>query len=451
MPSGRDAEANGTISSRYRPENSEEGSQSDESRNTLGLSSMQQSTDGLSELRFSHHSESKKKNKRKQRHSETVEQELSNRAPAIVEYSDVSSEDLSAPEAGEIQSEDGFNLSEGEVSPQLYLSMRHHSDSHRHSSSSSSKHHRERKTSDTRYLSPSPSEGRHTHRRTPPSGVPLTPSPPPKSSRHKDSVDSRHRKHRDASPPPFHREISDSPTDYHTLKNDTHAMRRKEKKHKRDRKHEKSSRHSSPRKRKKKNKHHSRESSQAATSRNVSPPSVPSPGGSPDAWERSASHKHHSRDSSQATLSRNLSPPGLPVSPRSPIGWERAAPHEESRISFRGTPRTPPLRHGPSTSPVSPPSRGAGSDMDLVSDERDSPSYSTTNQRRKGSAPASSPHTPPVTLKGYDLQVPRESIGGRQTPPSPNRRNISPNFNRRSRSPEGEYPFSNFIFNLIRT
>ncbi|XP_026287752.1 cyclin-dependent kinase 12 isoform X1 [Frankliniella occidentalis] len=435
MLSGRDAEQNGSASSRHRPENSKEGVLSDESRNSLGINSMQQSTDGSSELRHGHQSESKKKSKRKQ--SSESKEDLK-KAPAIVEYSDVSSEDLSAPEAGEIQSEDGFNLSEGEVSPQLHLSMRHHSDSHRHSSSSSSKH-RDRKTSDSRYLSPSPTEGHHTHRRSSPSGVPISPSSPShKSSRHKDSSDSRHRKHRDIPSPSF--QDSDSPSDYHSSKNDLHAMRQKGKKHKRDRdrKHEKSSRHSSPRKRRKKSKHHSRDSSQAATSRNVSPPSAASPG-SPDGWEKSVAHKHHSRDSSQTAMSRNVSPPpGSPRSPRSPLGWERPMPHEDSRASYRGTPRTPPLKHGPSTSPVSPPSRGAGSDMDIVSDERDSPSYSTANQRRRVSTSAASPHTSPPPSKGYDSQLPRD-VGGRQTPPSPgvNRRPVSPNYNRRSRSPDG--------------
>ncbi|KAJ1527103.1 hypothetical protein ONE63_008640 [Megalurothrips usitatus] len=435
MLSGRDAEQNGSVSSRHRPENSEGGALSDECRSFPGRSSMQQSTDGTSEFIDNHQSESKKKYKRKPRDSDLVQGEPAKKAPAIVEYSDVSSEDLSAPEAGEIQSEDGVNLSEGEVSPQLYFSMRHHSDSHRHSSSSSSKHHRERRTSDARYPSPSPSEGRHTHRRVSPSGAgaPLTPSPPPKSSRHKESSESRHRKHKETLSPPFHHDSSDSPSDYHS-KNDTHAMRQKGKKHKRERKHEKSSRHSSPRKRRKKSKHHSRDSSQAATSRNVSPPSAASPG-SPG-WERSVAHKHHSRDSSQTAMSRNVSPPGMAVSLRSPLGWEKPNPLEDSRIPLRGTPRTPPLKHGPSTSPVSPPSRGAGSDMDIVSDERDSPSYSTANQRRRGSASAASPHTPPI--KGYESQLPRDSTGGRQTPPSPShRRHGSPSYNRRSRSPDG--------------
>ncbi|KAK3913154.1 Cyclin-dependent kinase 12 [Frankliniella fusca] len=437
MLSGRDAEQNGSASSRHRTENIKEGVLSDESRNSLGINSMQQSTDGSSELRHGHQSESKKKSKRKQ-NSETKED--INKAPAIVEYSDVSSEDLSAPEAGEIQSEDGLNLSEGEVSPQLHLSMRHHSDSHRHSSSSSSKH-RDRKTSDSRYLSPSPTEGHHAHRRPSPSGAAISPSSPSlKVARHKESSDSRHRKHRDVPSPSFH--DSDSPSDFHSSKNELHAMRQKGKKHKRDRerdrKHEKSSRHSSPRKRRKKSKHYSRDSSQAATSRNVSPPSGTSPG-SPDGWEKSVAHKHHSRDSSQTAMSRNVSPPpGSPRSPRSPLAWERPIPHEDSRASYRGTPRTPPLKHGPSTSPVSPPSRGAGSDMDIVSDERDSPSYSAANQRRRVSASAASPHTSPPPSKGYDSQLPRD-VGGRQTPPSPgaNRRPVSPNYSRRSRSPDG--------------
>lgn len=434
MPSGRDAEQNGTVSSRHRPENSEEGALSDDSGNTLGINSMQQSDDGSSELRLSHHSDNKKKNKRKQREAD---RDHSSKALPIVEYSDVSSEDLSAPEAGEIQSEDGFNLSDGEVSPQLQLSMRHHSDSHRHSSSSSSKHHRDRKASDPRYLSPSPSEARHTHRRASPSAAPSTPSPPPKGTRHKESSETRHRKHRDHSPS-FQHEASDSPPDYHS-KNDILAMRQKGKKHKRDRKHEKTSRHPSPRKRRKKSKHRSRDSSQAATSRNVSPPSAASPD-SPDGWERSVAHKHHSRDSSQTAMSRNVSPPGMPGSPRS-AAWERPNPLEDSRLSFRGTPRTPPIKqaHGPSTSPVSPPSRGGGSDMDIASDERDSPSYPAATQRRRGSVSGQSPHTPPVPSKGYESQLPRDNAGGRQTPPSPNpnRRHASPNYSRRSRSPEG--------------
>ncbi|XP_039311953.1 cyclin-dependent kinase 12 isoform X2 [Solenopsis invicta] len=122
MPSTRDierAERNGRFRSRRRGSAS-----SDVNR--------QHSFDGTSDKRHRRHGKSKSSGKKKKKRSrdkslETIPTVASSVVKPLVEYSDVSSEDLSEPEAGEIQSEDSRanSYTDGEV-PESFLQRRYY-------------------------------------------------------------------------------------------------------------------------------------------------------------------------------------------------------------------------------------------------------------------------------------------------------------------------------------
>ncbi|RZB40879.1 cyclin-dependent kinase 12, partial [Asbolus verrucosus] len=195
---------------------------------------------------------SKKSKKRKNREANgsTSGSVLASSKP-LVEYSDVSSEDLSGPEAGEIQSgEESFSLSDdGEIM--------HRSGRHSRYARLEEEYYLGRQTS----LVIGHSPGRR--HRLDPSMIPRSPSPtlmvahrerkPSVSSRSSRSSEVRHRRKTEGGSPSDFRAVIGSPTytdDYDSL--DRKKRKKKEKKHKKDKKNKK---------KKKRSKHHSRSTS----------------------------------------------------------------------------------------------------------------------------------------------------------------------------------------------
>ncbi|GLH03551.1 Cyclin-dependent kinase 1 [Gryllus bimaculatus] len=342
----------------------------------------------------------------------------------LVEYSDVSSEDLSGPEAGEIQSDESVHatLSEGEVStPPGHA---HHHGHRKHSrdsergksySSSSSRHHTDRKY----HHSPSRSEHRHggqRHLSSPPLAM-RSPSPSSVTlkGKHRErhtSVSSvtskgsekRHHHHgRSSSVEKHHVPRPVSPLEvYRKIKEEMHmsegrhrsgsSSRRKEKKHKREKNERKSrSTHrmsrspnsNSSRKKKKKKYVHSRSQSPEIVEDGIlrSPEvtrRISSPARSVEdldcvrAWNRPASPEVETIESASPVEKNNV------ISPESP--------------PFIGTPVSPP----------------GGSDMDIErSDQEGSGSIQSRTPPPTGStlhrsSPVASPHTPPLPPKAYE-------------------------------------------------
>nr|CAD7572080.1 unnamed protein product [Timema californicum] len=378
----------------------------------------------------------------------------------LVEYSDVSSEALSGPEAGEIQSDESarITLSEEDLSP--------HSDHLRRlkqpgsggkldSDSKSFRFHGDRKSQGA--ASP-PRSDRRTHgvrHAESPTLVMCSPSPSYKSGGGKrrdrsssiTSNDVRHRKHRDRSPSADRRQLlsrSISPSStletYRKGKDDvsssgsrhrpSNAGKKKEKKHKRDRSEKKAKAHrqsKSPpvmdRKRKKKSKHHSRSSSEElAVEKHVSP---------------------------LAPLVKDLSPvmsgeddllAGREVDPGTSLSKNNVQ-FSKSPLYIEGN--TPPLRET--------------SDMDIVSDDEDDDDSMSTPPpppgasplppatpkllHRGGSTPVSSPHTPPLPPKAYERLNPNKflteegQVSGRRSPSPSERRTAITIIRRRSLTP----------------
>ncbi|KAG8235120.1 hypothetical protein J437_LFUL014383 [Ladona fulva] len=121
MPSGKDPERNGrTTSDRRRanyasPKSEVSNRGSDLEKQNLGVF---ESSASFKDKKRKHKRVGRKT--KKKRHSRNEGYDCTGiPVKPLVEYSDVSSEDLSEPEAGEIQSDDSFraSLSEGEVSP----------------------------------------------------------------------------------------------------------------------------------------------------------------------------------------------------------------------------------------------------------------------------------------------------------------------------------------------
>lgn len=191
---------------------------------------------------------SKKRKNREENGSSPSNFALANVSKPLVEYSDVSSEDLSGPEAGEIQSEveSGVSFSdEGE------LSNRSHRRSHYTPHTI---------VEDEYYMSRGISPGRRTLRLDP-SMIPRTPSPVMSRRERKHSVSSRSSrssevKRRKLESPPlpeFRQVVTSSPTYTVDYDSSEHKKRKKkEKKHKKDKKYKK---------KKKRSKHRSRSSS----------------------------------------------------------------------------------------------------------------------------------------------------------------------------------------------
>ncbi|KAJ8952123.1 hypothetical protein NQ318_018459 [Aromia moschata] len=191
---------------------------------------------------------SKKSKKRKNRDENGSPSNSIGPSKPLVEYSDVSSEDLSGPEAGEIQSgEEGSLRSVSDDD----LDIMHRS-SHR------SRYSRLEEEIYIRQILHSP--GRR-HPRLDPSMIPRSPTPPPLLIRERQlSVSSRSSKSSDVR---HRRKVEDSPTEYRApIASPTYAedfdsierkkRKKKEKKHKRDKK---------GKKKKKKSKHRSRSTS----------------------------------------------------------------------------------------------------------------------------------------------------------------------------------------------
>lgn len=313
----------------------------------------------------------------------------------LVEYSDVSSEDLSEPEAGEIQSEGSRSISDGEISaPSLHkiharksLVISDDRDSYRHLSN--------RKTL---VLPNSPSRRSRLD-----SSFPRTPSPH-HERKHSLSSDvsrnssSRHRKKHETSPLPVRQVVSSPPLNLEEYDLRRHR-KKKEKRHKRDKK--------STKKKKRKSKHRSRSSS-------VDNVSDHSPKTSPP-----------SRQIDLTDGDRELS------------DWEQQTAPSASY-------------HGEivdqvdlvTCSPVSPPSSGTSPDCD--DNQVESPgSYSPPVPPQKKLT--ESPHTPLLPPKAYedskddDVDLEGSSYSGRKqlSPALHHTRSSSPSgrFNQRVREP----------------
>lgn len=337
----------------------------------------------------------------------------------LVEYSDVSSEDLSGPEAGEIQSDESVHvtLSEGEVSPPPGHS--HHHGHRKHSrddrgKSFSSRHHSDRKY----HHSPSRSDHRHGGQRHASSPTLNLRSPSPSAamlkSKHRErhasvssitSKGSEKRQHhhgRSSSIEKHHTARAISPQSlemYHKMEEmrlpenrhrSDSAGRRKEKKHKRD-KGERKSRNShrmsrspnsnSGRKKKKKKYMHSR-----------------SP--SPEIVEDGLIRTPEIVRMKERTIEDDLECRNVWNRPPSPEveTIESASPAENEKNNIV-SPESPPFIG----TPVSPP---GGSDMDIGhSDQDDIRSIHTPPPNflpRRGNSPVPSPHTPPLPPKAYE-------------------------------------------------
>uniref|UniRef100_A0A1B6D7P7 Cyclin-dependent kinase 12 n=2 Tax=Clastoptera arizonana TaxID=38151 RepID=A0A1B6D7P7_9HEMI len=271
----------------------------------------------------SHHkqknSDSKSKKQKKKRHSlESGEEEEDESAVVavkpLVEYSDVSSEELSSPEAGEIQSEGSpFDDSDKDSSMSRYQNHHHR---HRKADNSPSSH---RLTSPVLLRSPS----RHRERKL---------------------SEIKHKKHRETSPK-LHLQ-SESPEDILI-----YEKKHKEKKH---RKSEKKSRHSpGSKKKKKKSKHASKSSSieKISLSREMSQsPTILVRRGSPDSIYRENRFEHRNlypdecwQDNETFTPRRRSMSPRRKNDSDSPISIIDERKMKKSMMEGLSSPHTPPL------------------------------------------------------------------------------------------------------------
>ncbi|XP_043281909.1 cyclin-dependent kinase 12 [Venturia canescens] len=119
MPSGRDSERNGRYKSRRR----ESGGGADISRHGYDVPEKKHRKHGKSKS-----SGKKKKKRSRDKSMDSVPTVASSVIKPLVEYSDVSSEDLSEPEAGEIQSEEsrGNSYTDNEIIQDSRLSTRYY-------------------------------------------------------------------------------------------------------------------------------------------------------------------------------------------------------------------------------------------------------------------------------------------------------------------------------------
>lgn len=452
MPSSRSIERNGRLGEHRRRSNSTH-IRSDASGSDLEVSVMENVIESNSKSKHSKHGKNKssgnKRSKRK-RHSRdgsgvpdnSVLSVASSVVKPLVEYSDVSSEALSGPEAGEIQSDDSarVSLSEGEVTPPSGKSRHQHKHGRTSSkaldSTKSFRHHSHSDESPPRKISsphsPSPSiintKGSGKRRDHQHSLSPIS-----------EKDDLRHMKHRVHSPPlDKHsggvRDISPSSAlqVYRKMKGDiqsssnrhrsSSSSRKKEKKHKRDRGERKRSNRRSSRspnsssgRKKRKKKYHSRSSS-------------PEP------------FRHDSISSPSLRRDRSFTGSGDDdLQRRSAMQWNRIPSHEMENAGPTSpsnnlknnlcTPDSPPFIG----SPVSPP-RQECSDMDIdPSDCEGSPiphlrsGRMATPPLRHGRTPVSSPHTPPLPPKAYEKLGSRLTdcenvVSGRRSPSLTDRR-----------------------------
>ena len=497
MPSSRDVERNGRVSEHRR--RSSNAQRSDASGSDIDGGGVQPNMDSESNRnRYGRrHSGShgrisgNNKKSRKKRHSREcssgdvdnpVVSVASSVVKPLVEYSDVSSEDLSGPEAGEIQSDESthVSLSEGEVSPSSPHSELHHSsrNQHKHGRASQSgvsgkivdsdvdrgkgyRHQSDRKSLTHSHVVSSPprsSESRsHSGRHVISPILIRSPSPMslPKSCRRKErrtSVSSvtslgsefRHSKHHEHSPSiEKHQHVGRSvspPMDIYRNMKEVHpsgsrhrssSVKKREKRHKRDREKKLKSSHGlsrSPnslcgRRRKKKLKHRSISSSPD------------------DLGDQISGLTPQSDDASMIPSPEE----GLVDGGHMPGSWPRPTSPEEVTILSRSGSAMGHSKNNMVGSPISPPFVGEGnvrppetSDMEIESSEPEeiiSPRTRTQitpvalrQRTRGGSSPVSSPHTPPLPPKAYEklsslkLAAVEARYSGRQSPSPTDRR-----------------------------
>ncbi|XP_063232565.1 cyclin-dependent kinase 12 isoform X2 [Bacillus rossius redtenbacheri] len=346
----------------------------------------------------------------------------------LVEYSDVSSEALSGPEAGEIQSDDSVaSISEGEVSPRGHGHRKHHLDSR-------SRHHGDRKSRTATSPSRSDKQSHSAKRRE-------------RRSSSAGSNEARHRKHRDSPSTERHRLRSSrsmSPSStlevYRKLKDDVSSSssrhrssstnKRKDKKHKREKERKfrvgRSGSSKSPlgnKKKKKKSKHHSRSSS--CDDKSDKPSSPP--------------HIEQLVVLDQASTSARKSPNK---------NWDKSVSSNINTAS--PVPSRSPSKNENSESPLvigSTISAQDGSDMDVESDEsKQSPPEALITVGASPSlggarTPPMSPHTPPLPPKAYERLIPSKmcpeegEVSGRRSSSPTNRKTFSNPGRRKSVSP----------------
>ncbi|XP_049811095.1 cyclin-dependent kinase 12 isoform X1 [Schistocerca nitens] len=429
MPSGRTLERNGKIGDHRRHSNASY-TRSDGSGSDIEGGNMENTADTVSRNKHSkHYSKAKvsvKKSHKRRRSREksvsvdnTILSVASSVVKPLVEYSDVSSEALSGPEAGEIQSDDSarVSLSEGEVSPPTGKSSHRRKHSRRGSkddASKSYKHHSEHKITQS-HASPS--------RRSPSrkASTPHSPSPQTlKSVKRRDHQRSlsplamkelRHCKRQEQSPVldkrvdgvrdispssalEVYRKIKDEMRSSSGRHRSPSSTRKKEKRHKRDkvdkrRGSRKSSRSPASSTGRKKKKKRYRKSSPEVFHR-----------------ERVLSHSPTRREGSFGSPDEDL------IQRRQP-SWTRLPPNEmEGAISpprkAKNTvcsPESPPFIRSPTS-----PRNKECSDMDIDPSDSErspsrrsvTPSHTTPRVMRRARTPISSPHTPPLPPKAYE-------------------------------------------------
>lgn len=301
---------------------------------------------------------SKKRKSREENGKSPNSAVITTNAKPLVEYSDVSSEDLSGPEAGEIQSgeESVFSFSDGELSGHSMHRNSHHR--YAHSSRLEEDYYVSRQS-----LLIAHSPTRRVHR-IEPDIIPRSPSPlltrherkTSVSSRSSRSSEVRHRRKPDSPPVSDYRHVIASPSyvgDYDEM--ERRHRKKKEKKHKKDKK---------SKKKKKKSKHRSRSTSPdsvESASPAVTPPRVikiVSPRVEPEPlsdWEPPVVESD--KNQSKVTIDKLDTGPCSPVSNDSHI----ASPEPEDAKPRSPSPRsiTPPIKSirdlAPRESPHTPP------------------------------------------------------------------------------------------------
>lgn len=329
---------------------------------------------------------SKKSKKRKVREGSRSSPEKGQGIKPLVEYSDVSSEDLSAPEAGEIQSGEGSIYSDdGEIMNRSHYSRYTAEEEYylRHS----------------RILEASPS-GRRVHRLDP-SLIPRSPSPAilithrerklSVSSRSSKSSDLRHKK-LDVSPSCLgdYRHIIHSPSQFNNEfdSSDKKKRKKKEKKHRKDKKNKK---------KRKKSKHRQRSTSVESS----------------NSFDDVTPKKELLIKALNKINTTNLEPEAL-------SDWEQELPEKENTQL--------PVDNKIDTSACSPVSNDShiGSPEILIESTTPPPTTkSSTPPHKSFHAPRDSPHTPPMLHK-YNNSISSPIL----IEDRPSRRSVSP-----SRSP----------------
>lgn len=279
-------------------------------------------------------------------------------AKPLVEYSDVSSEDLSGPEAGEIQSgeETLFSFSDdGELSGHSMHRNSHHRYAHSSSRILEEEYYLSRQTI---LMGHSPSR---RVRRLDPELLPRSPSPMLQRHERKTSVSSRssrssevrQRRKVDSSPIDDYKQVATSPYtgDYDEL--ERKRKKRKEKKHKKDKK---------GKKKKKKSKHRSRSTS-VDSADNTSPSETP-----PRVVEAASPRVEIERE----PLS-DWEPPVTEPPPATVNKIDTSACSPVSNDSHIASPEPEDRLRSPSPMPITPPMKSL-----------------------KDFAPRESPHTPPL-------------------------------------------------------